>query len=124
MKFNLSQEMKEILENYTDEVMNAVIDVIEEVGEEAANELHSAGDFKNRTGKYRRGWKSELERQRTFAEARVYNAKHYRLTHLLEFGHAKVNGGRTQAFPHIEVVNEHAQEEAVKKIEKAIEAIK
>lgn len=47
----------------------------------------------------------------------TYNAKHYRLTHLLEFGHAKQNGGRTRAFPHIAEVNDWAQEEVEKRME-------
>lgn len=121
MAFNLSQAMKGILTEYTDEVTKVVTDVIREVAEESADELHSAGTFEGH--KYRAGWTSEVEQRRLFNSAVVYNKKHYRLTHLLEYGHAKVNGGRTRAFEHIAPINEKAQERAVKKLKEAIEAI-
>lgn len=128
MKTNLSYEMKNILESYSDEVMNAVIDVLAEVAEESAEELKTEGTFENRTGKYRRGWKSKVENRRTYATAQAFNKTRYQLTHLLEFGHAIRGGGRkkekTDAFPHISVVNERAQERAYQRILEAIGKIK
>ena len=121
MSFNLSQAMKGILTEYTDEVTKVVTDVISEVAEEAAGELHSAGTFQGT--KYRAGWTAETEKRRLFNSAVVYNKKHYRLTHLLEYGHATRNGGRTRAFEHIAPISEKAQEEAVKKLKEAIEAL-
>lgn len=111
--------MKEILENYTDEVMHGVNEILEEVGEEAAEELHTAGNFKGT--KYRRDWTSETEKKRTFLSVKVFNKKYYRLTHLLENGHKIVKKGQkvgeAKDFPHIEAVNDKAQEKAVKRIE-------
>lgn len=119
MKVNITQQMKEILENYTDEVMHGVNEILEEVGEEAAEELHTAGNF--RGTKYRSDWTSETEKKRTFLSVKVFNKKYYRLTHLLENGHKIVKKGQkvgeTKAFPHIEEVNDKAQEKAVKRIE-------
>ncbi len=121
MAFNLSQAMKGILTDYTDEVTRVVTEVISEVAEEAAGELHSAGTFQGK--KYRSGWTSEVDQRRLYNSAVVYNKKHYRLTHLLEYGHATRNGGRTREFEHIAPINEEAQEKAVKKLKEAIEAL-
>lgn len=123
-KNNLTAQMKKILENYTDEVMHAVADALEETAKESAEELHSAGGFKDRTGRYRKGWTSTVEEHRTFMSATVHNRTSYQLTHLLEFGHAKSNGGRTKAFTHIATVNAQAEETAIRKITEAIERIK
>lgn len=130
MKTNLSQQMKDIFTTYSDEVVDAVEEALLKVGKEAADELKSGiGGFKDRTGKYRRSWTVTQEKHRTYTETTVHaKAPHYRLTHLLEFGHAIRGGGRskdrTDAFPHISTVNEHAVEEAEKEIKRAIEKIR
>lgn len=107
-----------ILNDYSDEVRDAVKTVIVDVTENAAKKLRSAGSFGGK--KYRKSWKSMVEKTRVGVSGTVYNEKYYRLTHLLEYGHAKRKGGRTRAFPHIAEVNSWAQTEAQKKIEEAV----
>lgn len=121
MAFNLAQAMKDILTDYSDEVAEITVKVVEEVAEEASDKLHTAGDFKGT--KYRASWKSETERKRLYASAVVYNAGHGQITHLLEYGHATANGGRTREFVHIAPVNEEAEEKAVEKLKEAIERL-
>ena len=50
----------------------------------------------------------------------VYSPSHYMLAHLLENGHAKRGGGRVKAIPHIKPAEDHARDELVKDIEKAL----
>ena len=48
----------------------------------------------------------------------IYNAKHYQLTHLLEFGHVIAKTGkRSVARPHIAAVNEAVAQQFVKEVE-------
>ena len=124
MNLNLTEQLNEILKDYTDEVREVTFKTLESVGKEAAKELRKVGDF-NGT-KYKKSWSSTVERKRTHTSVTVYNKKYYRLTHLLENGHRKVGkkGGFVDAKPHIAPVNEKYQEKAVEEIIKAIESIK
>lgn len=72
---------------------------------------------------YNSGWTKRKSRQKTKLkgiQAIIWNEKHYRLTHLLEKGHAKVNGGRTRAFPHIAPVEDKCADGLVQNIRKYI----
>lgn len=72
-------------------------------------------------GAYAKSWTSKVETN-NFSRytRRVYNRKHYRLTHLLENGHEKRNGGRTKAILHIGPASEKIQAEFVKDVEDAL----
>ena len=97
-----------ILDDFETDCYQAVYLAIKETAEEVVQMLKSAGDF--RGNKYRKSWKAEVTQRRLYTTADVHNVKYYRLTHLLEFGHAKQNGGRVRAFPHIEPINEKTGE--------------
>ncbi len=105
-KFELA--VTTILDDFETDCYQAVYLSIKETAEEVVQMLKTAGDF--RGNKYRKSWKAEVTQRRLYTSAVVHNVKHYRLTHLLEFGHAKQNGGRVRAFPHIEPINEKTGE--------------
>lgn len=111
--------VNKILQEYGDEARETMQETIKSTSKEAAKKMKSSGSFGGK-GTYKKGWKSKVETTRLSVEAVVYNPKQYYLTHLLEFGHAKQNGGRTRAFPHIEPVNDWAQEEVVSKLEEKL----
>lgn len=125
MKFNLTQAFKDILTDYSDDVAEKVTEILSDVGRDAAHDLHTAGDFKDRTGKYRKGWTVTTEQKRTYAGIVVHNTKHYRIAHLLEYGHAVDNGrgnkdSSTKSYPHIAPINDKAVERAIERVKEEI----
>lgn len=110
---DFSGAVTNILKDWSADVLGETNAAVKEVATEARDELKVEGNFENRSGKYRKGWRVTFTELRYGLEATVHN-KVYQLTHLLESGHAKWlwgrdTGGTVQAFPHIEKVNEEAQ---------------
>lgn len=110
---DFSGAVTNILKDWSADVLEETNEAVRDVATEARDELKVEGNFENRSGKYRKGWKVTFTELRYGLEATVHN-KVYQLTHLLESGHAKWlwgrnTGGTVQAFPHIEKVNEEAQ---------------
>jgi len=110
---DFSGAVTNILKDWSADVLEETNEAVKDVANEARDELKVEGNFENRSGKYRKGWRVTFTELRYGLEATVHN-KVYQLTHLLESGHAKWlwgrdTGGTVQAFPHIEKVNEEAQ---------------
>lgn len=74
-----------------------------------------------RTKEYSKGWKSKTTETRLGASTTIYNGRKPGLAHLLEFGHPKVNGGRTKPFPHIKKVEEDAMDAYEKAVKEGVE---
>lgn len=115
-----TQAINEILGDYSKDVREVVDKSITSVARDAQKELKTAGSFKGTT--YKKSWAVRIEKKRIYTNATVYNRKPG-LTHLLEFGHIKQNGGRTREFPHIAPVNDQVQSEVIKKIEENLNDI-
>lgn len=105
-----------ILGDYASQVKKQVEEAQDEVAQEAVDALKSASP-RGRSGKYAKGWAMKREGR----AVKVYNKKHYSLTHLLEFGHATRDGGRTRAKVHIAPVEQQAIKSFESKVRKAVE---
>lgn len=79
-------------------------------------------DAPKRKGKYKKAMAVKTLWENFYGKVKVWYVKppYYRLPHLLERGHAKRNGGRTQAFPHIEKNTEKAQKRFEDRVEEII----
>lgn len=126
--FNFSEVVNHILDNYNNDVFYEVSEAIDEVSKEAVRKLKKESKAQFGDGEYAKGWMRTLEKGRLRVAATVHGKKPtYQLAHLLEKGHVTRNGtGRTYtptpAHPHIEAVNQWAQDEvldrAISKLEK------
>ena len=92
------------LEMYTDEVSEKVEKAIIDTSEDTVKSLKENPNIPEQTGKYKKSfyvknlYKSKGSGKGSYKL--VVANKKYRLTHLLENGHAKRGGGRTRAYPH------------------------
>lgn len=118
---DFAEVVQKYLNEYGDECSDAVVDVIPKVAKDAAKKLQ--GSSPKRTGKYAKGWTSKVQKSRTGVTAYIYGkSPTYRLAHLLEFGHAKRNGGRVAGNTHIAPVEAWAIDEATEQITEKIGA--
>ena len=93
---DIASQIANALAEYSEEVNQKLEDAKSLVADETVAYL-KANSPVGRRGKYAKGWRKKKDGTGYV----VHNAIDYRLTHLLEKGHAKRNGGRTKAEPHI-----------------------
>lgn len=117
----LTDEIQKILDEYGDEASAALAEAISETAKEAQTQLRQKNQGRKLWKKYPKGWSVQIKAGRLDVEGIVYNKDHYRLTHLLEFGHATRNGGRTKAFPHIAEVNAFAQKDVLERLREKLQ---
>ncbi len=117
MKINLDEELTKILDDYNEHAVDVLNSAIDESAKEARDELKVSGDFKDRTGKYRKGWSVKSGSRFMGVESKtVHNKPKYQLTHLLEYGHVNRDGSRTRAFPHIAKVEAESAKNFERKV--------
>lgn len=114
----LASSISSILEDYKGDVDKIVGEAITDVAKATVKTMKTAGTFGG-TGKFKKSWSVRIEKKRLYTDATVYNKKPG-LTHLLEFGHVKQNGGRTKAFDFIAPVNDKVQTDVIERIEEKL----
>lgn len=102
------------LQNYSQDVADATKEECVKVADDTVKRLKVTSPA--RTSKYRRGWRQKTTYEdKANIRVTVYNTR-YMLTHLLENGHAKVNGGRVSGIPHIEPAERMAIDQLENKV--------
>ena len=127
---DLSKEITDILNSYSDEVREAVDDTTKQEGYKAVSRVKRAIDSAGIKGnKYKKSITSKSESGRLYNTVIIHaRSPHYRLTHLLENGHVVRNQygtyGRTKARPHWEVAEKETEKAYTDSIVSAVEKIK
>lgn len=109
------------LAGYTQEVADGVKAAVDETAAELL--ANTKRDAPARTRKYRRAMAIKTAYEDNGNKRVVWYVKppHYRLTHLLEYGHAKRSGGRVRAYPHIAKNEQLAEDRLEARIKEVIE---
>lgn len=99
-----------------------VEEAVQKVGKATAKVVAQTGTYKDGSGDYRKSIKFEKLKGKKHVAAGVVHASgdHYRLTHLLEHGHALKGGGRTAAYSHFEPGERYAEAELIKELEQKL----
>ncbi|HAE16018.1 MAG TPA: hypothetical protein DCG51_05650 [Erysipelotrichaceae bacterium] len=117
----LYSEMVKLIEEYGSEVTELNEQAIKNVAKGVAKDLRKAGSFEG-SGKFRKSIKAVTVKRRLGVDAQVgATAPYHRLTHLLEFGHAKANGGRTTAFNFVKPINDTVEKRYREEMEKLLQ---
>ncbi|UZQ51590.1 HK97 gp10 family phage protein [Clostridium kluyveri] len=95
----LAAGITRMIKEYTDDVSEKIERKVDSVADKVLEEVKATAPKK--TGKYAKGFKKTKQGSLGKAKRVIWNSKDYRRVHLLEFGHAKVNGGRVDAIPHL-----------------------
>jgi len=98
---DLAGAITDAVREYTEDVSAGIEREVDETAKEVLDEVRRNHPYKDRTGEYTKGFKITNRDQPGRARRVVWNKKHYRRVHLLEFGHAKRGGGRVPAYPHL-----------------------
>jgi hypothetical protein len=107
-------EIQEALKAYAYNVSNEIDEAKNDVTKVLRKDVEN--DSPEQTGSYKKGW-----RIKKFKNSNIlYNKTDYQLTHLLEKGHVKRNGGRTDAQVHIRNNEEVAVKNFLKRVQKAV----
>lgn len=115
-------EIKDILNEYSEDIQEAIITETERIAKMGVNRLKQTSP--KRTGKYARGWKVKTVKGKNFISSTIHNSTNWQLTHLLEKPHVIRNKSGTYGISkpqvHIQPVEQRCILEYELNVEKAI----
>ncbi len=115
---NMSAAIMRGLTEYKDLLADDMKKAVRKAGKTVKEEIQANAPKK--TGNYSKSWTVKATKETPDSlELTVYSKNKYQLAHLLEKGHAKRNGGRVKAQPHIKP----AEEKGIKELETEIKRI-
>lgn len=120
----MADAVEKILKEYGEETMADIDTATKKTAQEVAKQIKANARAVYKKGKYASSWTVKknpnlLRMQRGYVVCAGKNG--YYLTHLLEFGHAKVNGGRVEGREHIAPAADAAPDLLIENIKKEME---
>lgn len=111
---DFSLAVGQFLDNYAENVQEAVARSVEETGKRALKTVKAKSPARKGKGggRYKKGWRMKKERGGVFrsqSAVTIYNATDGPQVHLLEKGHQKANGGRVEGISHVRPAYEEAE---------------
>jgi hypothetical protein len=97
---NLADVIINTYQTYTDDVVAAIDVEADKTADLILEEVKKLAP--KRTGEYAKNFTKTKKQSSSRVDYHVWNKKHYRRVHLLEYGHAKRGGGRVEGIPHVE----------------------
>lgn len=99
----MAQLLADYLSDYSEDITVGVKKAVDTVAKEVNAEIKKHVTFNEPTGKYVKAFRIKGVFDGKYNKGKVWyvSGGEYRLTHLLEKGHVKIGGGRTEKFPHI-----------------------
>lgn len=112
---DLADVIMEELHSFSEEITEGLKEDVKKVAKECTQDIRTNAPVES--GAYKKSWrlKNAYESSNDIRVV-IHSAKEYRLTHLLEHGHAKRGGGRVEAIPHIKPAEENAEKKLMKKV--------
>ena len=106
---DMADEIMKGLTEYAELADSAMKKAVRKTAKTVKEEI--SANAPKRTGRYAKSWATKKTKENSHTlEMTVHSKDRYQIAHLLEYGHAKRNGGRVAARPHIEPAEQHGEE--------------
>lgn len=129
MADELNTEIERVLTIYSEDINNKLREITRESMKKLVKETKATAPRGRRNGKYRKSIAANYQGLKTSARGLqgqevsalwYVKAPEYRLTHLLAYGHATRNGGRTSANPFLQNAVNKVIPEYEQKVQEAL----
>ena len=116
---DMASEVMKGLNEYAELADVSVKKAVRKTATAVKNEI--SANAPKKSGRYKKSWTARKTKENSHTlEMTVHSKDRYQIAHLLEHGHAKRNGGRVAAIPHIAPAEEHGEEMLESLIEEAL----
>lgn len=106
---DMAEEIMKGLTEYAELADSAMKKAVRKTAKTVKEEI--SANAPKRTGRYAKSWSTKKTKENSHTlEITVHSKDRYQIAHLLEHGHAKKNGGRVAARPHIAPAEQHGEE--------------